>query len=67
MKDRVNAVSLAPTEDFRHDSDLFGETGRDAETQSLTRKAFERGFQTRDREITLGSMLAELQEPQSEQ
>jgi hypothetical protein len=24
IKDRVNAIALAPTEDFRRDSDLFG-------------------------------------------
>ena len=24
VKDRVNAISLAPAEDFRYDSDLFG-------------------------------------------
>jgi hypothetical protein len=25
VKDRVNAIALAPAEDFRRDSDLFGE------------------------------------------
>ena len=25
VKDRVNAITLAPVEDFRRDSDLFGE------------------------------------------
>jgi hypothetical protein len=25
VKERVNAISLAPIEDFRRDSDLFGE------------------------------------------
>ena len=25
VKDRVNAIALAPSEDFRRDSDLFGE------------------------------------------
>ena len=28
VKDRVNAIALAPVEDFRHDSDLFGEGAR---------------------------------------
>ena len=30
VKDRVNAIALAPVEDFRRDSDLFGEGVRDA-------------------------------------
>jgi enoyl-CoA hydratase/carnithine racemase len=29
VKDRVNAIALAPVEDFRRDSDLFGEAVRD--------------------------------------
>ena len=28
VKDRVNAIALAPIEDFRRDSDLFGEAAR---------------------------------------
>jgi enoyl-CoA hydratase/carnithine racemase len=60
VKDRVNALSLAPTEDFRHDSRLFSEHVAIAETQRLMQTAFERGLQTPDGEITLGSMLAEL-------
>ena len=28
VKDRVNAITLAPAEDFRRDSDLFGEAVR---------------------------------------
>ena len=31
VKERVNAIALAPVEDFRHDSDLFGEGSRNAE------------------------------------
>ena len=33
IKDRVNAITLAPADDFRRDSDLFGEQVRTAETQ----------------------------------
>ena len=34
VKDRVNAIALAPAEDFRRDSDLFGEGVRNPEAQS---------------------------------
>ena len=60
VKGKVNAISLAPAEDFRYDSGLFGEHVANAETQRLIHIAFERGLQTPDGEITLGSMLAEL-------
>ena len=33
VKDRVNAIALAPVEDFRRDSDLFGEGVRNPEAQ----------------------------------
>src|SRR4029450_7572908 len=39
-EERVNAVSLAPTEDFRRDSDLFGDGVGDPETQRLIQAAF---------------------------
>ena len=35
VKARVNAISLASAEDFRRDSDLFGDGARDTETQRL--------------------------------
>jgi enoyl-CoA hydratase/carnithine racemase len=60
VKDRVNAISLAPAEDFRRDSDLFGDGVRNAETQRLIDTAFERGLQTPDGEMALGVMLADL-------
>ena len=60
VKERVNAIALAPVEDFRHDSDLFGEGSRNAEAQSQFQAAFKRGFQTRDAEMNLGRLLGDL-------
>jgi enoyl-CoA hydratase/carnithine racemase len=60
VKDRVNAIALAPADDFRRDSDLFGEGVRNPEAQSRIRAAIERGFQTRDAEIALARMLGDL-------
>jgi enoyl-CoA hydratase/carnithine racemase len=62
IKDRVNAIALAPSGDFRRDSDLFGKQVSNTETQRLIRAAMQRGFQTRDGELDLGRMVAELAE-----
>jgi enoyl-CoA hydratase/carnithine racemase len=59
-KERVNAIALAPVEDFRCDSDLFGEGAQEPEAQSLFQAAFKRGFQTRDGELDLGRLVGEL-------
>jgi enoyl-CoA hydratase/carnithine racemase len=58
VKERVNEIALAPPEDFRHDSDLFGESARQPEAQALIQSAMRRGFQTRDWEMDLAQMLA---------
>jgi enoyl-CoA hydratase/carnithine racemase len=60
VKDRVNAIALAPAEDFRRDSALFGAGMRHPEAQSRIRAAMQRGFQTRDAEMTLARMLGDL-------
>ena len=60
LKDRVNAISLAPADDFRRDSDLFLECARDPETQRRMRVAMTRGFQTHDGEMALGLMVSDL-------
>jgi enoyl-CoA hydratase/carnithine racemase len=62
LKRRVNAVALAPAEDFRRDSDLFAEAARGGETQRRIQAAMKRGFQTRDAELTLAQMLEDLAE-----
>jgi enoyl-CoA hydratase/carnithine racemase len=49
VKSRVNAVSLAPAEDFRRDSDLFGKHVGSIDAQRLTKRAFEPGGRTRPR------------------
>jgi enoyl-CoA hydratase/carnithine racemase len=60
VKDRVNAIALAPVEDFRRDSDLFGEGVRSPEAQKQIGAALKRGLQTRDAEMTLARVLGDL-------
>ncbi len=60
VKDRVNAIALAPAEDFRRDSDLFGEGVREPDAQRLIASALNHGFQTRDAELALASWLGDL-------
>jgi enoyl-CoA hydratase/carnithine racemase len=57
VKDRVNAIALAPAQDFLRDSDLFGEGVRNPDFQSRITDAMKRGFQTRDGEMALARML----------
>jgi len=59
VKRRVNAIALAPADDFRRDSDLFVEGLRDPEAQSRTRAAMTRGFQTRNAEMALARMVSD--------
>ena len=58
VKDRVNAIALAPAADFRRDSDLFGEGVGQPEAQTRIRGAMQRGLQTRDAEIDLAGVLS---------
>ena len=62
VKERVNAIALAPVEDFGRDSDLFLEGVRTPESQELIQAAMKRGFQTRHAELALGGMLGNLAE-----
>jgi enoyl-CoA hydratase/carnithine racemase len=60
VKDRVNAIALAPVEDFRRDSDLFAELVSTPEAQRRIGAALGRGFQTRPAEIDLAQLLGDL-------
>jgi len=60
VKDRINAITLAPAEDFRRDSDLFGEGVRMPEAKNQMQAAMKHGFQTREAETDLARMLGEL-------
>jgi len=60
IKERVNAIALAPTDEFRRDSELFLEAVRDAGAQNRLQAAMKRGLQTRDGEMSLGRMLSGL-------
>jgi len=63
LKGRINAISLAPAEEFRRDSDLFLECAREPETQRRMQVAMTRGFQTREGEMALGVMVGDLDLP----
>jgi enoyl-CoA hydratase/carnithine racemase len=60
VKQRVNAISLAPIDDFRYDSARFGESARLPATQRRLHTALEAGFQDREAELNLGRLLGEL-------
>ena len=59
----MNAIALAPVEDFKRDSDLFAEMVRAPEAQERIAAATKRGLQTRDGEMTLGRELGDLTQP----
>jgi len=60
VKERVNAISLAPVDDFRRDSDLFGAAVGSDETRHRIDMAMRLGLQTRDGELDLATMLERL-------
>jgi enoyl-CoA hydratase/carnithine racemase len=64
-KGRINAIALAPADDFRRDSDLFLECARDPETQSRNQAAMKQGLQTREWEMALARRLDDLTGDQS--
>lgn len=61
VKERVNAIALAPADDFRRDSDLFGEHVREPAAQRQLGAALEHGLQTRHAEMDWGRVLGELE------
>ncbi len=65
VKSRVNAVALAPAEDFRRDSDLFVEGFRDPEAQGRIQAAMKHGFQAREGEMALARLLGDQTHPDS--
>jgi enoyl-CoA hydratase/carnithine racemase len=60
VKERVNAIGLAPVEDIRRDSDLFLEGVTSHEFQDRMQAAMKQGFQTRVGELDLARMLGDL-------
>jgi len=60
VKNRVNAIALAPAEDIQRDSDLFLEGVSAPEYQRRMQAAMKRGFQTREAEMNLGQLVAGL-------
>lgn len=60
VKERVNAIALAPAGEFRRDSDLFAEGARTPDYQKRFDAAMKRGFQTRSAELDLARLLGEL-------
>jgi enoyl-CoA hydratase/carnithine racemase len=60
VKNRVNAIALAPAEDIQRDSDLFLEGVSAPEYHRRMQAAMKRGFQTRDAEMNLGQLVADL-------
>jgi enoyl-CoA hydratase/carnithine racemase len=60
VKERVNAFALPSADDIRRDSDLFLEGVRTPEFQSRTEHAMKLGFQTREAEMNLRQLVADL-------
>jgi enoyl-CoA hydratase/carnithine racemase len=60
VKNRVNAIALASAEEIQRDSDLFLEGVSAPEYQRRMKAAMKRGFQTREAEMNLGQLVADL-------
>ena len=61
IKERINAISLAPVEDYRRDSDLFGKAVQNPETKERYKSILDMGFQhPGNTELNLGDVLGKL-------
>jgi enoyl-CoA hydratase/carnithine racemase len=60
IKDRVNTIALASVQEFRRDSDLFGEGARTSEYQRRSEAALKLGLQTRSAELDLARLLGDI-------
>ena len=61
IKERINAITLAPVEDFRRDSELFGNATQNPETKRRYKAILDLGLQVPgDTELNLGSVLGKL-------
>jgi enoyl-CoA hydratase/carnithine racemase len=60
VKERVNATSLPSIDDFRRDTDLIYEAVRKGDFQNWMQAAMNRGFQNREFELNLATMLGDL-------
>lgn len=60
VKTRVNGIALASVEDFRRDSDAFGDAVRAPLAQARTQAALNQGFQTRAGELDFTRLISQL-------
>lgn len=60
IKERTNTIALAPAEDFRRDSALFGQGAGRPEATRRFQAALKHGFQTREAEMDLAGLLGAL-------
>ena len=64
VKERVDAIALAPVEEFRRDSNLFAEAVHKPDAQGRIQAAMRHGFQTPAGELRLGQTLGDLADNQ---
>jgi enoyl-CoA hydratase/carnithine racemase len=61
IKERINAITLAPADDYRKDSDLFGKATQNQETKERYAAILQLGFQQPgNTELNLGEVLGSL-------
>jgi len=61
IKERINAITLAPIDDYRKDSDLFGKAMQNPETKERYKAIMDMGFQHQgNTELNLGKVLGNL-------